>query len=239
MTVKHHLLKPGQTLGRNYYILDILGRGWEGIVYKVEERQTGIVRAAKLFYNRPTIRKDWLRRYARKLFTFRHCSIIMQYHHRDVARVGGETTEIMVSDFIDGIKLSDFIAVQPGKRMREFEALHLLHTIASGVEQIHTLREYHGDIHSENLIVQRHGLGFKVGLIDFFDIGRPTKSTIQVDVYDLINLLFECIGGQTRYARISPTVKTIIRGRKKSLIRQRFKNAGELRIALENLEWNS
>ncbi len=239
MRIRPHLLKPGQTLGRNYYILDVLGRGWEGIVYKVEERQTGIIRAAKIFYNRPTIRKDWLRRYARKLFTLRHCSIVMQYHHRDVARVGGETTEIMVSDFIDGIKLSDYIARQPGKRMPEFEALHLLHTITSGVEQIHNLREYHGDIHSDNLIVQRHGLGFTVGLIDFFDVGRSTRSKIQADVYDLINVLFECIGGQARYARASKTIKSIIRGRKQSLLRQRYKNAGELRIALENLEWET
>ena len=42
-------LREGQTLGRNYYVVELLGIGWEGEVYKVEERRTGIVRAAKLF----------------------------------------------------------------------------------------------------------------------------------------------------------------------------------------------
>lgn len=45
-------LKKGKVLGRNYRVLEYLGSGWEGEVYKVEERKTGIIRAAKLFYHR-------------------------------------------------------------------------------------------------------------------------------------------------------------------------------------------
>ena len=34
-------LLPGQMLGNHYRIIEFLGSGWEGEVYKVEEKQTG------------------------------------------------------------------------------------------------------------------------------------------------------------------------------------------------------
>jgi len=40
-------LQPGMTLGRNYYVVEFLGSGWEGEVFKVEERDTGILRATR------------------------------------------------------------------------------------------------------------------------------------------------------------------------------------------------
>ena len=71
MDSTHFDLRPGLTLGRNYYIVEFLGKGWEGEVYKVAERNTGIPRAAKLFYDRAKIRKNQLTRYARKLYKLR------------------------------------------------------------------------------------------------------------------------------------------------------------------------
>ena len=73
-------LQPGMTLGRNYFVVDFLGSGWEGEVYKVEERDTGILRAAKIFYERPGLRKDQIRRYARKLYKLRKCTIITHFN---------------------------------------------------------------------------------------------------------------------------------------------------------------
>ena len=60
-------LQPGRTLGPNYFIVEFLGGGWEGEVYKVEERRTKIIRAAKLFYFRKGVREAPLLRYATKL----------------------------------------------------------------------------------------------------------------------------------------------------------------------------
>lgn len=237
MTDQYFDLQPGQTLGRNYFVLEWLGRGWEGEVYKVEERRTGILRAAKVFYPFGRIKKTWLLKYARKLYKLRSCPIVMQYHHRDIARVGREQTEILVSDFLDGLKLSDYLATQRRKRLPSFEALHLLYALALGVEQIHYLGEYHGDIHTENIIVKRRGLGFEVNLLDFFDLGRPTREKIQYDVYNLVGVLYEMIGEASGYRRTHPAVRKIVKGQKHSLIRQQFKTAGHLRLALENLTW--
>jgi serine/threonine protein kinase len=230
-------IRPGLTLGRNYYVVEFLGAGWEGEVYKVEERRTGILRAAKIFYERHALGDRQLKRYARKMYKLRTCSIVTQYHHRDVARVGGNQTEILVSDFVEGEMLSDFLKSQPRKRLTTFESLHLLYALARGVEQIHYLGEYHGDIHSDNILVKRTGLGFDVSLLDFFDLGRSTREKNQYDVYDLIAMLYEMIGEADGYKKAGPEIRGLVMGRKHSLIRQQFKNAGQLRLALENLEW--
>jgi tRNA A-37 threonylcarbamoyl transferase component Bud32 len=236
-TAPYYDLQPGKTLGRNYFIVEFLGAGWEGEVYKVEERRTGVLRAAKVFYEGRRLSKVQMQRYAKKLQRLRRCPIITQYHHRDVARVGRETVEILVSELADGEMLSKFLNRHRGKRLSTFEALHLLHALAVGMEPIHYLGDYHGDIHSDNILVKRAGIRFEVHLLDFFDLGRSTREKIQYDVIDLVSLLYETIGGQDGYTRAGNEIRQIVNGRKHSLISNKFKTAGQLRIALENMEW--
>ena len=237
MTSPHYDLKPGETLGRNYYVVEFLGAGWEGEVYKVEERRTGLLRAAKVFFAGRTLSDAAMRRYARKLYRLRRCPIITQYHHRDIARVRRDTVEILVSDLAEGEMLSAYLKKQPRKRLTSFEALHLLYALAAGMEPIHFLGEYHGDIHAENILVRRVGLGFEVSLLDFFDLGRSTREKIRNDVIDLVSLLYQTIGGRQGYAGAGSEIRQIVMGRKHSLITRRFKTAGQLRSALDNLEW--
>jgi serine/threonine protein kinase len=230
-------LHPGMTLGRNYFVVDFLGSGWEGEVYKVEERDTGILRAAKIFYDRPGLRRDQIRRYARKLYKLRQCAIVTQYHHRDVARVAGQTLPILVSDFVEGQLLEHYLRRLPHHRLPAYEALHLLHSLALGVEHIHVLGEYHADIHASNIMVRRRGIGFDLHLIDFFDLGRATRERIQNDVYQMILLFHQLLGGNEMYWKVPQGMRTLIRGRRYDLITQRYRTAGQLRVALENLEW--
>lgn len=231
-------LKNGKVLGRHYRIIDFLGNGWEGEVYKVEERQTGIVRAAKLFYRRKGSGESPHIHYAKKLYKLRACPIIIQYHFQDVIYLNQKKVDFLVSDFVDGEVLSSYIARQRSKRLLPFEALHLFYALAKGVEHIHFLGEYHGDIHSDNIMIKKVGLGFSVYLIDLLHLGRPTKEKIQQDVYDLINMFYEMIGGAARYSQCGNNIKQIIMGRKHSLIRQYFNAAGHIRLFLENLGWD-
>lgn len=232
-------LEAGRTLGPNYFIVEYLGGGWEGEVYKVEERKTGIVRAAKLFYPHRNVRQLALLRYARKLHKLRSCPIVIQYHHRGLGRVRREQIDFLVSDLAEGEMLSVFLEGQKRKRMTPFEALHLLYALAVGMEPVHYMGEYHGDIHTDNIMVSRKGLGFNVHLLDFFHLGRATREKIQWDIIDMINVLYEMIGGDDGYRKAGPEIRQIIRGRKHSLIRERFKTAGQLRIALDNIDWEA
>lgn len=145
--------------------------------------------------------------------------------------------EFMVSEFVAGEMLSAFQARQPGKRFRSFEALNILHALATGIAPIHHAGEYHGDIHSDNIIIRRQGVGFQIKLVDFFDLGRPSREKIRDDVVDLAHTLHELVGGHDWYAKCGPEIKRIVCGLKRSLIVKRYPSAGVLSQALESLEW--
>ena len=105
------------------------------------------------------------------------------------------------------------------------------------MEYIHNIGEYHGDLHTENIIVQRYGLGFELKLLDLFQQPGPKKECIRDDVVDMVHIFHEALGGGRRYADHPTEIKAICRGLKRSLILQRFRNAGQLKTYLETMEW--
>jgi len=227
----------GRTIAGKYVIERLLGSGWEGEVYVIVERNTGIRRAAKFYYpHRDPMGKSAIA-YARKLDALRHCPILMQYHHQEIAWVKRRKVTVVISELVEGQKLSEFLASQPRHRLTTFEALHILYALARGIAPIHARGEYHGDIHDDNIMIRRMGVTFDVKLLDFFDLGKPTRGKIQKDVLNLIEVFQIIVGGRENYARQPKVVKDIIRGGKDSLVLQRFQSAGDIQRHLENLTW--
>lgn len=229
--------EPGKLLTDKYEIIGLLGRGWEGEVYLVKETATGIERAAKFFFPQRNPRDRTLRFYARKLHKLRHCPIVIQYHTQDSIDFQGVRITFLVSDFVEGLLLEDFLKHQRGGRLTAFQGLHLLHSLASGMESIHSMGEYHGDLHPGNVIVQRYGLGFDLKVLDLLNWGDRRPVNIRNDVLDMIRLFYDAIGGARHYARQPQEVKAICCGLKHSLIFKKFKTAGQLRVYLETMQW--
>ena len=227
----------GKSVAGKYIVERLLGSGWEGEVYVIIERATGIRRAAKFYYpHRDPLGKAAIA-YARKLDALRHCPILMQYHHQETTYVKRRKVIVVVSELVEGIKLSEFLAKQPDRRLTTFEALHVLYTLARGIAPIHARGEYHGDIHDDNIMVRRQGITFEVKLLDFFDLGKPTRAKIHKDVLNLIQVFHAIVGGRTAYGQQPRVVKDIIRGLKDSLILARFQSAGDIMRHLETVEW--
>ena len=231
-------LRPGDMLGDKYEVVHRLGRGWEGEVYLIRELATAIERAAKLFFPHRNPRERAARFHARKLHRLRHCPIVIQYHTQDSFSFRGDEIRFLVSEYVEGELLDGFLKRQPGKRLRAFAALHLLHALISGLEDIHASGEYHGDLHSENIIVQRYGLGFDLKLLDMFNWGSPTSENRRHDVVEAIRVFHEALGGYRHYASQPPEVKAICRGMRPALILERFRTAGQLRHHLETMQWS-
>src|ERR1041385_467093 len=228
---------PGKVIASKYTIERPLGSGWEGEVYVIIEKSTGIRRAAKFYYpHRDPMGKAAIA-YARKLDALRHCPILMQYHHQEIVYVRKKKVTIVISELVEGVKLSEFLHHQRHHALTTFEALHVLYALARGIAPIHARGEYHGDIHDDNIMIRRQGINFEVKLLDFFDLGRPTKAKVHKDVLNLVEVFHVIVGGRERYARQPPVVKDIIRGLKDSLILQRFQSAGDIQNHLENLQW--
>lgn len=217
----------------------LLGAGWEGEVYKVVERKTGAPRAAKLFFPHRNEGDRAVSLYARKLERLRPCPIILKYHHSEEISVQNTWVTALISEFVEGELLEKFVRRQPGRRLAPFEALNLLHTIASGLQCVHKMREYHGDMHVGNILVRRVGIGFDVRIVDMYDWGKPSAANIQEDVFNLVRILYDMVGGPSRYAAQPPEIKYICCGLKRSLIRKRFRTTADLREHLETFDWES
>ncbi|HRK30801.1 MAG TPA: protein kinase [Tepidisphaeraceae bacterium] len=230
-------LPIGRSVAGKYVIERPLGSGWEGEVYVIRENATGIRRAAKFYYpHRDPMGKAAIA-YARKLDALRHCSILLQYHHQEYASIKRKKVNVVISELVEGVKLSEFLAHQPKRRLSTFEALHVLHALARGIAPIHALGEYHGDIHDDNIMIRRKGIGFDIKLLDFFDLGKPSKWKINKDILNLVEVFHTLVGGRENYARQPQVVKQIVRGLKDSLILARFHSAGDIQRHLEGLAW--
>ena len=68
-------LAPGREIGGKYAVDTLLGKGWEGEVYRVVEKRTGALRAAKLFFPERNPNNRAVDFYARKLERLRSCTL--------------------------------------------------------------------------------------------------------------------------------------------------------------------
>ena len=230
-------LAPGRILAKNYRVEAQLGQGYEGEVYLVSERLTGARRAAKIFYPERNEKNAALTHYARKLERLRDCSMVIQYHHAEEIRLRGQPVSVLISEFVEGQLLTDLLASYRGHRMPRHEALYLTRTIAAGLAELHEKREYHGDLHSHNVLVRRRGVHFDIKLVDMYDRGRANRVHIQEDVCDLVRILYDLVGGKAYYASQPPVIKQVCLGLKISLITQRYPTAWHLCRHLDTFEW--
>ncbi len=226
-------LRPGRILNKKYEVISLLGAGWEGEVYKVKELSTGIERAAKFFFHEKNPKNKQAKWYAKKLHKLRSCSILIHYQTQEEILVRKRPVTYLISEYVEGELLIDFLKTRKGKRLTTFEGLHLLYALSKGIEKIHLLKEYHGDLHSENIIVTKFGLGFKLKLLDMYKWDLASRHNIEDDVCNLIRIFYDSIGGTKRYSKHPKAVKEICCGLKKSLIVKKFKTAGHLRRYLE------
>jgi serine/threonine protein kinase len=231
-------LRPGVVLGGKYEVIEKLGGGYEGEVYRVVETRTGANRAAKLFFPKRNLRDRTVRFYAKKLERLRRCNLVVDYHHVEDYHHQGHRVSVLISEYIGGRLLANVLRDRPGRRLETYEALCLLHQLARGVVEIHEAHEYHGDLHSENILVSRKGIRWEVRMLDFWNWGRPTRANLQEDVVNLARILHEMIGGAKTYARQGPEIKAICRGLRPTLILERFPTASHLVRHLETFEWS-
>lgn len=232
-------LAEGRKITGKYEVLSLLGAGWEGEVYKIREIRTGIERAAKLFFPQRNIGNKTAKIYARKLHKLRQVPILIQYHAEEILLVRKIPITVLISEYVEGDLLSEFLKGFPGQRLHPFQALHLLYALTCGIEEIHLLNETHGDLHTNNIIVNRFGLEFEIKLLDLFNGPIAKKETRHQDICELIRIFYDTLGGAKKYPKMPGTVKEICCGLKRSLILDRFRTISHLREHLENLDWSS
>ena len=91
-------------------------------------------------------------------------------HRRKVA--------VVISELVsNGMKLSEISSpANAAHHLSAFEALHVLYVLAKGIAPIHARGEYHGDIHDDNIMIRRQGIGFEGQATSISSIWRKPSS---------------------------------------------------------------
>ncbi len=226
-------LKPGRRIGAHYEVESRLGEGVEGEVYRVRDRVTGILRAAKLYRPEHDPKRRRSIQHAQKLESLRDCPIVLQYFHSETLTVRGQSVHVLISELCPGEPLKRWIERHRGKRADPFVALTVLHRLAAGLEDIHNTGEYHADVHTENVLIHPRGIGFNLKLIDFYPWGRPSRLKMQQDVLGAIAVLHDLLGGARRPTTLPPEVTWVLAGKRTERILERFPTMAALRHHLE------
>lgn len=230
--------ESGKVINGKYLIQEKLGGGTEGEVYRVLERNTGIERTAKFFYPSQNKRNHAAVRYAKLLHQLSECQSIVHYHTHEIVKFRKHEVTCLISEYVEGVILSDYILRQPGKRIARSLALHLLHDIVCCLEFMHAKKIVHGDIHSDNIIIKRYGLGFTIKILDMHWWGKKQAISTIDDIYGAISVFYEALGGQKHYSMHPKEIKKICLGLKRTLIKKNYKSAAILRNVIETIEWS-
>jgi len=229
----------GYVVADKYIVIKKLGSGWEGEVYKAQEITSKITVALKFFYPKRNRSNKVARQYAQRLHKLSENPVSINYYTQESIEFRDFDITCFVYEYADGMILSHYLKRQPGGRIGIMQGLLLLHSLAKGIENVHFHNEYHGDLHSDNIIIKRRGLGFEFKLLDMYNWGDAKSINKAEDILNLIRVFHESIGGRKQYSRHPQEVKDICLGLRSPLILKRFRSASALRQHVENIEWQS
>ena len=210
-----------EALAARYEVLDTLGEGGMGMVYRVRDRETSEILALKLL--RPEIARDpaMMERFKNEI------RLAHRITHKNVCRIYDfnrvDDLAYFTMEYVDGESLRAYLK-RAGKLTPE-RTIDLARQITAGLGEAHAQGVIHRDLKPENVMLGRDGL---VKLLDF-GIARAvgsdtaTARTImgtpeymapeqsqgkavdqRVDLYALGLILYECLTGRRAFSGATP-----------------------------------
>jgi tetratricopeptide (TPR) repeat protein/predicted Ser/Thr protein kinase len=153
-------LQPGHILGGRYEILELLGQGGMGAVYKARDREVDRLVALKVIRPELAMHPDVLQRFKQELILAR------QVTHKNVIRIfdlgEAEGAKFISMEYVDGRDLES-IRVERGKLLPE-EATEFIEQVCRALDAAHAEGVIHRDLKPKNIMVDNHG---RVVVMDF------------------------------------------------------------------------
>jgi len=153
-------LAPGSVLGTRYEILQMLGQGGMGAVYKARDLELDRVVALKVIRPELAIHPDILARFKQELILAR------QITHRNVIRIFdlGEAsgTKFITMEFIEGQDLKSLVAEKG--RLSVEETVRIIEQVCLALEAAHYEGVVHRDLKPQNIMIDKQG---KAAVMDF------------------------------------------------------------------------
>ena len=142
-----------------FEILELLGRGGMGVVYKARQLQLDRIVALKILPPVDALTPDFVARFtreARALAKLNHANIVTVH---DFGETGG--LYYIVMEYVDGANLRQLLE---SRRLAPAEALAIVPKICDALEYAHDEGLVHRDIKPENLLIDKKG---RVKIADF------------------------------------------------------------------------
>jgi serine/threonine-protein kinase len=222
METPREKLIRGSTFADRYEIIEELGKGGMGRVYRVEDKKTGEELALKLIKPEISADKKTIERFTNEL-TLAH-----KISHRNVCRMfhlGEEKgTYYITMEYVKGEDLKSLIRKMG--QLSPDQAITIAKQVCDGLEEAHRLGIMHRDLKPQNIMIDANGdariMDFGIarsmegkGLTDTgMMIGTPEymspeqvegKQTDQrADVYSLGVILYELITGNVPFEGETP-----------------------------------
>ena len=154
------LFTPGTVLGQRYEIVQVLGRGGMGAVYKARDREVDRIVALKVI--RPDLAGN-----AAMLDRFKQELVLShQVTHKNVVRIydlgEADGVKFITMEYIEGSDLRSIILEK--KSFSPAEAVEIMLQVCRALEAVHTVGVIHRDLKPQNIMRDNQG---RVVVMDF------------------------------------------------------------------------
>lgn len=231
---KQLLLKPGMLLAGRYEILDILGEGGMGSVYKAKDRELERLVALKIVRPELTSNPDILQRFKQEIL------LSSKVTHRNAVRIydlgDAEGLKFISMEYVDGKDLRQILK-QHG-RLGVNEAVGIIAQVFSGLAAAHREGNIHRDLKPGNImqdatgrvVVMDFGLarsvasdgmtqtGMMVGTMEYMSPEQAQAKNLDVrsDIFTVGLIFYELLTGKIPYEADSVVASLLKRSREQA-----------------------
>ena len=170
----NQLSKGRELILGQYIILDLLGEGGMGEVFKARHRSLGRIVALKVLKKERLAKPDAIRRFRREMQAaarLSHPNIVMAF---DADGEGDQNFFAM--EYVDGIDLSTLVRKRGALKLAQ--AANYIHQAALGLQHAHEQGMVHRDIKPSNLLVTRDGSSVKILDVGLARVGDPDDEEV-------------------------------------------------------------
>ncbi len=154
------MLQPGSVLGQRYEILQILGEGGMGAVYKARDRELNRMVALKVIRPELAGNQSIIDRFKQELL------LSTQVTHKNVIRIydlgEADGMKFITMEFVEGEDLRSLM--QQKQKMSPVEAVEIMLQVCRALEAAHSVGIIHRDLKPQNIMRDKAG---RILVMDF------------------------------------------------------------------------